>query len=119
MPHHPIDFDHAECDSSTDQIIVEGEAPAGIAACLMPRRYRKQPEWWVVEVAGIDAPTEVAQGFRLTCSAAGIWGSAGIEVHGAGTSSQLARPSEDDAEADEPRKLNLKGRVLRSSDGGA
>lgn len=116
MPHHPIAFIHAECDTNTDEIVVEGEAPAGVAACLMPRRYRKQPEWWVVEVAGIEAPTEQAQQFRLACSASGIWGSEGIEVQGAGDSVKIPRTAPEASTDAPPRKLKLEGRMLRSSD---
>ena len=81
-PDRSVDIHHADRDDSSDSIFVEGEVAAGQAACLMPRRYRKQPEWWVIDVVGVDAPTEDAQGFRLTCSVESLWGTEGIEICG-------------------------------------
>ena len=85
-----ITVDNAAVDDS-DQLTVEGELPAGLAVCLVPRRYRKRPEWWMVEVVGIDAPSSDAQQFRLSCSADGLWGTEGIEVSDTTSSLRIPR----------------------------
>lgn len=119
-----MDFQHADRDDSSATIFVEGEAPAGIAACLMPRRYRKQPDWWVIEVVGLEAPTDEAQTFRLSCSTEGLWGTEGIEVLGPESSVRIpcvdenADSSESLAESARSglhRKLSP-NRILRSSE---
>lgn len=123
-----VDLRHAGCDDSSDRIFVEGEVTAGKAACLMPRRYRKQPDWWVVEVVAVDAPTEQAQGFRLTCPTDGLWGTQGIEVvDQAAVSRRIPRPAstptvepvESTNAADPGHNApagKLGGRILRSGD---
>ena len=90
-PGPSIDLHHADRDDSTATIFVEGEAAAGQAACLMPRRYRKQPEWWVVELVALDAPTDAPQKFRLSCSADGMWGTEGIEIVGPASAIRIDR----------------------------
>lgn len=103
----------------------------------MPRRYRTQPDWWVVEVATVDAPTEQAQGFRLSCPTEGMWGTEGIEIVSpdASTSQRIPRPAaatahvvadqaeaaaepgaaaEPDGAAELPKKLGGGTRILRA-----
>ena len=128
-PDGSLEVRHAEGDASSGTIIVEGDAGAGVAACLVPRRYRKQPVWWVIDVAALEAPTETAHQFRLSCAAEGLWGTEGIEV--VGPSSVLRIPKVDAGEsetdsdietqpdtetAESQRKLNPNARVIRSSD---
>jgi hypothetical protein len=100
MPGQSIDLHHAGCDDSSETIFVEGEAPAGQAACLMPRRYRKQPDWWVVELVGVEAPTHEPQTFRLVCSSEGLWGTEGIEILAPDGSLRLERPAAEEPPAD-------------------
>jgi hypothetical protein len=133
-PERSIDVHHADCDDSSACIFVEGEAPPGLAACLMPRRYRKKPDWWVIDVASVDAPTQQRQSFRLSCSTEGLWGHEGIEVVGPRSSvripkrrAELAAPASgpkamsDAQDAPPPaakvprRKLGSRTRILRSS----
>jgi len=126
-PEFAVEVRHAACDPSSDTIYVEGRVGAGKAACLRPRRYRKQPDWWVVEVIAVDAPTEQAQGFRLSCATEGMWGTEGIEVvePESTTSQRIPRPAPADPEratataaepaAEPPRKLGGGTRILRSS----
>ena len=68
-----------------------GEAPAGLAVCLVPRRYRKQPDWWVIDVVGVEAPGGEAVRFRLSCPADGLWGTEGIEIEGLSASIRIPR----------------------------
>lgn len=106
-PDKSINVQHADRDDSSAAIYVEGEVPAGQAVCLMPRRYRKQPDWWVIEVVGLDAPTEDAQQFRLSCPVDGLWGTEGIEIVGPASSVRIPRH--------QAKKLTSKARVVRSS----
>lgn len=105
-PDYSIQVHHADRDDSSATIHVEGQVSAGRAACLMPRRYRRQPDWWVIEVATVEAPTDDVQQFRLSCSVEGMWGTEGIEVVGPGSSVRIPRT--------EPRKLGSKTRKLGS-----
>ena len=105
-PGYSIEVHHADRDDSSATIHVEGQVSAGRAACLMPRRYRKKPEWWVIEVAAVEAPTEDVQQFRLSCAVDGMWGTEGIEIVGPSSSVRIPRS--------EPRKLGSKTRKLSS-----
>ncbi len=132
-PDGSLEVLHADCDASSGAIFVEGETGAGVVACLMPRRYRKQPEWWVIDVAALDAPTDIAQRFRLSCVAEGIWGTRGIEVVGPNSALRIPRveqsetetrpetetqPETDSEMAEAQRKLNPHARMISSSDDG-
>lgn len=131
-PEFAVEVRHAACDTSSDAIYVEGEVGAGKAVYLKPRRYRRQPDWWVVEVVTVDAPTEQPQGFRLSCATEGMWGTEGIEVlePESATTRRIDRPppanvdadadasADVDADTDEPsqplRKLGGGTRIVRS-----
>lgn len=75
----------------SDSIFIEGEAPARQAACLVPRQYRKQPDWWVIDIVAIEAPSSIPQRFRLSIQADGLWGTEGIEVKGPTSSLRIPR----------------------------
>jgi hypothetical protein len=101
-----IDFERADAVSlmiyppPPAQLVVAGRKPfANMSVSLNPLRYEQQtPEYWGIEVVGcmppIGQPAIVPYAVEL--SLAGITGTRGIEVIGAGHTERIELPREED-----------------------
>jgi hypothetical protein len=80
-------------------LVVAGQKPfANMTVTLNPLRYAQAPEYWGIEVVGclppIGQPAIVPYAVEL--SLAGIGGTRGIEVIGAGHTERIELPREQD-----------------------
>jgi hypothetical protein len=93
-----IDFERADAISlmiyppPPPVLVVSGRKPwANMQVSLNPLRYMKQPEYWGIEVVGcmppIGQPAIIP--YVVELSLAGITGTAGIEVIGAGHTERI------------------------------
>ncbi len=95
---HLADFEDAFVDDA-GCLVVRGVVPPGAAVRLAPRRYKSPPPFAGVEVISVSAPGAAGDGqrFELSLDLVGCWGSSGVEVMGASTSAQFARPGRAEA----------------------
>jgi hypothetical protein len=101
-----IDFERADLVSlmiyppPPPNLVVSGRKPfANMTVSLNPLRYAQVPEYWGIEVVGclppIGQPAIVP--YMVELSLAGISGTRGIEVIGAGHTERIELPSQEDA----------------------
>lgn len=99
-----LDFERADAVSlmiyppPPAQLVVAGRKPfANMSVSLNPLRYDQPPEYWGIEVVGcmppIGQPAIVPYAVEL--SLAGITGTRGIEVIGAGHTERIELPQEE------------------------
>ena len=98
-----IDFERADVISlmiyppPPPTLVVAGQKPfANMQVTLNPLRYERQPEYWGIEVVGYIPPVgqPAIVPYAVELSLAGISGTMGIEVIGAGRTERIGLPGD-------------------------